>query len=164
MFPRFFGLAGEESRPHSTRRHSGLLSCGLAGLVNTVAGVGGPPLATHLIGRIEAVEDYLKTQQVLFFTLNVASLPFVGVATSGPVDAAAAVGVLFLGRRADKWCMSGCRLGRCGLLCSVRSPWRFRVASICDLRSPRCSRWRPGGCVATCGAGNVTVRVGFDCH
>jgi hypothetical protein len=104
MFPRFFGLAGEESRSQSTRWHSGLLSCGLAGLVNTVAGVGGPPLSTHLIGRIEAVEDYLKTQQVLFFTLNVASLPFVGVATSGPVDAAAAVGVLFLGRRADKWC------------------------------------------------------------
>ena len=58
---------------------AGLLSAIWGGLVNTVAGVGGPPIAAYLVTRGLDFDSYLRTLQVVFATLSLVSLPLLGV-------------------------------------------------------------------------------------
>lgn len=63
--------------------------------VNSLAGVGGPPLSSYLVSRVHDPGDYIKTQQAVFLGLNLASLPLLGVVVpSAVVAVAAAVGLL----------------------------------------------------------------------
>jgi uncharacterized membrane protein YfcA len=58
---------------------AGLVSAVWGGVVNTVAGVGGPPLAAYLVTRGLDVASYIRTLQVVFATLSLVSLPMLGV-------------------------------------------------------------------------------------
>jgi uncharacterized protein len=59
---------------------AGALSAVWGATVNTVAGVGGPPLAAYLVTRGLHVSSYIRTLQVLFAGLGLVSLPLLGVA------------------------------------------------------------------------------------
>jgi uncharacterized membrane protein YfcA len=59
---------------------AGILSAVWGGAVNTVAGVGGPPIAAYLVTRGLDFASYLRTLQVVFATLSLVSLPILGVA------------------------------------------------------------------------------------
>ncbi|MDP1877691.1 MAG: TSUP family transporter [Actinomycetota bacterium] len=58
---------------------AGVISAVWGGLVNTVAGVGGPPIAAYLVTRGLPFGEYLRTLQVVFALLSVVSLPLLGV-------------------------------------------------------------------------------------
>jgi uncharacterized membrane protein YfcA len=58
---------------------AGLLSAAWGGVVNTVAGVGGPPIAAYLVTRGLSFPSYLRTLQVVFATLSLVSLPMLGI-------------------------------------------------------------------------------------
>lgn len=60
-------------------RATGLVSAVWGGTVNTVAGVGGPPIAAYLITRRLDLRSYLRTLQVIFAVLSLVSLPLLGV-------------------------------------------------------------------------------------
>lgn len=75
-------------------RLAALVSAVWGGLVNTVAGVGGPPIAAYLVTRGLDFSAYVRTLQVVFAMLSLVSLPLLGVAL--PSLAAAAVWVIAL--------------------------------------------------------------------
>ena len=50
------------------------------GAVNTVAGVGGPPIASYLVTRGLAFSGYVRTLQFTFAVIDIVSLPILGVA------------------------------------------------------------------------------------
>jgi uncharacterized membrane protein YfcA len=58
---------------------AGIFSAVWGGVVNTVAGVGGPPIAAYLVTRGMDFSSYLRTLQVVFATLSIVSLPLLGV-------------------------------------------------------------------------------------
>jgi uncharacterized protein len=58
---------------------AGLLSAVWGGIVNTVAGVGGPPIAAYLVTRGLHFSSYVRTLQVIFAMLSLVSLPMLGV-------------------------------------------------------------------------------------
>jgi uncharacterized membrane protein YfcA len=58
---------------------AGVLSAVWGGVVNTVAGVGGPPIAAYLVTRGLDFDSYLRTLQVVFAMLSLVSLPLLGV-------------------------------------------------------------------------------------
>lgn len=58
---------------------AGLLSAVWGGAVNTVAAVGGPPIAAYLVTRGLDVGSYVRTLQVVFAALSLVSLPLLGV-------------------------------------------------------------------------------------
>lgn len=60
-------------------RVAGLASAVWGAAVNTVAGVGGPPLAAYLVTRGLGTASYIRTLQVLFAALSLVSLPMLGV-------------------------------------------------------------------------------------
>ena len=49
------------------------------GTVNTVSGVGGPPIAAYLVTRGLDPNSYVRTLQVVFAVLSLVSLPLLGV-------------------------------------------------------------------------------------
>jgi uncharacterized membrane protein YfcA len=49
------------------------------GTVNTVSGVGGPPIAAYLVTRGLDPSSYVRTLQVVFAVLSLVSLPLLGV-------------------------------------------------------------------------------------
>ena len=49
------------------------------GTVNTIAGVGGPPIASFLVTRGLTFSSYVRTLQVTFAVIDVISLPILGV-------------------------------------------------------------------------------------
>jgi len=60
-------------------RVSAAVSGTWGGAVNTFAGVGGPPLAAFLIKQGWSHADYVRTQMVVFASLNIVSLPLLGL-------------------------------------------------------------------------------------
>jgi len=58
---------------------AGVLSAVWGATVNTVAGVGGPPIAAYLVTRGLHFSSYLRTLQVVFASLSLVSLPLLGV-------------------------------------------------------------------------------------
>lgn len=58
---------------------AGVLSATWGAAVNTVAGVGGPPIAAYLVTRGLAFSSYVRTLQVVFALLSLVSLPMLGV-------------------------------------------------------------------------------------
>lgn len=62
---------------------SGRVSAAISGIwgaaVNTFAGVGGPPLAAFLVKQGWTHADYVRTQMVVFASLNIVSLPLLGL-------------------------------------------------------------------------------------
>ena len=74
-----------------------LLSGVWGGVVNTVAGVGGPPLAAYLVTRGLDSASYLRTLQVVFAGLSLVSLPLLGVYVPSLVAALTWVAALTLG-------------------------------------------------------------------
>ena len=60
-------------------RAAGLVSGVWGGAVNTVSGVGGPPIAAYLVTRGLDPGSYLRTLQVVFAVLSLVSLPLLGV-------------------------------------------------------------------------------------
>jgi len=67
-------LAGRFTSPAA-----GVVSATWGGTVNTVAGVGGPPIAAYLVTRGLDVRSYFRTLQVVFAVLSLVSLPLLGV-------------------------------------------------------------------------------------
>ena len=65
--------------------------------MNTVAGVGGPPIAAYLVTRGLDLGSYVKTLQVVFATLSLVSLPLLGVYVPSVGAAAVWVGALIAG-------------------------------------------------------------------
>ncbi|MBK9740470.1 MAG: sulfite exporter TauE/SafE family protein [Actinobacteria bacterium] len=76
---------------------AGFLSAAWGGTVNTVAGVGGPPIAAYLVTRGLDLGSYVKTLQVVFATLSLVSLPLLGVYVPSVGAAAVWVGALIAG-------------------------------------------------------------------
>lgn len=68
---------------------AGVMSATWGGTVNTVAGVGGPPIAAYLFTRGLDLHSYLRTLQVVFAVLSLVSLPLLGVYLPSPVAALA---------------------------------------------------------------------------
>ena len=58
---------------------AGVVSGVWGGTVNTVSGVGGPPIAAYLVTRGLEPGSYLRTLQVVFAALSLVSLPLLGV-------------------------------------------------------------------------------------
>ncbi len=58
---------------------AGILSAVWGGAVNTIAAVGGPPIAAYLVTRGLDFSSYLRTLQVVFAVLSLVSLPMLGV-------------------------------------------------------------------------------------
>jgi uncharacterized membrane protein YfcA len=58
---------------------AGVLSAVWGAVVNTVAGVGGPPIAAYLVTRGLDFSSYVRTLQVVFAALSLVSLPMLGV-------------------------------------------------------------------------------------
>jgi uncharacterized membrane protein YfcA len=58
---------------------AGIVSGVWGGAVNTVSGVGGPPIAAYLVTRGLDPRSYLRTLQVVFAVLSLVSLPLLGV-------------------------------------------------------------------------------------
>ncbi len=58
---------------------AGVVSGVWGGAVNTVSGVGGPPIAAYLVTRGLDPGSYLRTLQVVFAVLSLVSLPLLGV-------------------------------------------------------------------------------------
>lgn len=67
------------------------------GVVNTVAGVGGPPLASYLISRDISFASYVRTLQVAFAVIDLISLPILGVAAPSPLALLAWLGAMLVG-------------------------------------------------------------------
>ena len=76
---------------------AGVLSAVWGGLVNTVAGVGGPPIAAYLVTRGLDFSSYLRTLQVVFAALSLVSLPLLGVALPSVAAVVAWLTALILG-------------------------------------------------------------------
>jgi len=66
---------------------AGAISAAWGGTVNTVAGVGGPPIAAYLFTRGLDLHSYLRTLQVVFAALSLVSLPLLGVYLPSPLAA-----------------------------------------------------------------------------
>lgn len=60
-------------------RAAGLVSAVWGAAVNTVAGVGGPPIAAYLVTRGLTTASYIRTLQLVFAMLSLVSLPMLGV-------------------------------------------------------------------------------------
>ena len=60
-------------------RASAAISGTWGGAINTFAGVGGPPLAAFLVKQGWSHADYVRTQMVVFASLNIVSLPLLGL-------------------------------------------------------------------------------------
>lgn len=60
-------------------RLSATISGAWGGAINTFAGVGGPPLAAFLVKQGWTHADYVRTQMVVFASLNIVSLPLLGL-------------------------------------------------------------------------------------
>jgi uncharacterized protein len=67
-------LAGRFTGPAA-----GVVSGVWGGAVNTVSGVGGPPIAAYLVTRRLDPASYVRTLQVVFAVLSLVSLPLLGV-------------------------------------------------------------------------------------
>ncbi len=78
-------------------RAAGLVSAVWGGTVNTVAGVGGPPIAAYLVTRGLDVRSYFRTLQVVFAVLSLVSLPMLGVYVPSLGAGLAWVGALVIG-------------------------------------------------------------------
>lgn len=76
---------------------AGVLSAVWGGLVNTVAGVGGPPIAAYLVTRGLDFSSYVRTLQVVFAGLSLVSLPLLGVPIPSVTAALVWVAALLLG-------------------------------------------------------------------
>ena len=76
---------------------AGFVSAAWGAAVNTVAGVGGPPIAAYLVTRGLDVASYIRTLQVVFAALSLVSLPLLGVYVPSPGAAATWVGALIAG-------------------------------------------------------------------
>lgn len=63
----------------SASRRSAAIAATWSGAVNSYASVGGPPLASYLVHLDLEQSEYVRTQQVCFALLNVASIPFLGL-------------------------------------------------------------------------------------
>jgi uncharacterized protein len=81
---------------------AGALSAVWGATVNTVAGVGGPPLAAYLVTRGLHVSSYIRTLQVLFAGLGLVSLPLLGVAVPSIGAVAVWIAALVLGSTAGE--------------------------------------------------------------
>lgn len=55
------------------------ISATWGGTVNTIAGVGGPPIASFLVTRELTFSSYVRTLQVTFAVIDIVSLPILGV-------------------------------------------------------------------------------------
>ena len=62
-----------------TGRASGVLAGVWSGAINTYAGVGGPPVASYLIGQGWSHGDMVRTMQVVFIGIDIVSLPILGL-------------------------------------------------------------------------------------
>lgn len=62
-----------------THAAAGFLSSVWGGAVNTIAGVGGPPIASFLVSRGIGFDSYVRTLQLTFAIIDVVSLPILGV-------------------------------------------------------------------------------------
>ncbi len=67
------------------------------GAVNTVAGVGGPPLASYLVTRGLDFASYVRSLQMVFAIIDIISLPILGVAAPSPVALALWLGAMLVG-------------------------------------------------------------------
>ena len=73
------------------------------GLVNTIAGVGGPPIASFLVTRGLTFATYVRTLQVTFAIIDLISLPILGVYAPSLTAVAAWIGALFVGSVIGEW-------------------------------------------------------------
>lgn len=73
------------------------------GAVNTVAGVGGPPIASFLITRGLTFTTYVRTLQVTFAVIDLISLPILGVYAPSIGAVGAWISCLFVGSIAGEW-------------------------------------------------------------
>ncbi len=84
-----------------SHRFGGALAGGFSavwsGTVNTIAGVGGPPIASYLISRKITMNTYLRTLQVIFAVIDLVSLPILGIYAPSVWAIVAWVAVLFAG-------------------------------------------------------------------
>jgi uncharacterized membrane protein YfcA len=78
------------------------VSAAWGGAVNTIAGVGGPPIASFLVMRGLTFSSYVRTLQVTFAVIDVISLPILGVYAPSFTAIAVWVFVLFLGSLAGE--------------------------------------------------------------
>lgn len=62
-----------------THAAAGFFSSVWGGTVNTIAGVGGPPIASFLVSRGITFNSYVRTLQLTFAIIDVISLPILGV-------------------------------------------------------------------------------------
>jgi uncharacterized membrane protein YfcA len=67
------------------------------GLVNTIAGVGGPPIASFLVTRGLTFATYVRTLQVTFAIIDLISLPILGVYAPSIGAVVTWIAVLFAG-------------------------------------------------------------------
>jgi len=67
------------------------------GVVNATTGVGGPPISSFLIHRVHDHESFIRTQQIVFITINTIALPALGVALPSWQFGVLAVAALFGG-------------------------------------------------------------------
>lgn len=83
------------------KRFSGIvidtLSSTWGGTVNTIAGVGGPPIASFLVTRGLSFSSYVRTLQVTFAVIDVISLPILGVYAPSATAIGIWIFVLFIG-------------------------------------------------------------------
>lgn len=86
-----------------TGRPSALFAASWSGTVNSYAGVGGPPLASYLVHLGLDEGDYVRTQQLCFAFLNVASIPFLGLPSITVGWLVVAIGVIVVGTIVGRW-------------------------------------------------------------
>lgn len=83
------------------KRFSGIVidtvSSTWGGTVNTIAGVGGPPIASFLVTRGLSFSSYVRTLQVTFAVIDVISLPILGVYAPSATAIGAWILALFIG-------------------------------------------------------------------
>lgn len=83
------------------KRFSGIVvdtvSSTWGGTVNTIAGVGGPPIASFLFTRGLGFSSYVRTLQVTFAVIDVISLPILGVYAPSATGIGVWILVLFIG-------------------------------------------------------------------
>lgn len=65
--------------------------------INTLTGVGGPPVSSYLISRIHDHESFIRTQQIIFISLNLCAIPSLGVATPSITFGTLALAALAVG-------------------------------------------------------------------
>lgn len=89
-------------KPSASRR-SATIAATWSGAVNSYASVGGPPLASYLVHLDLEQSEYVRTQQLCFALLNIASIPFLGLPSITVGWLAMAVGVIVVGTILGRW-------------------------------------------------------------